>query len=559
MVYALTFTKRVQRSTGHRRGESTEDCILISQTSLSLSPLVLNIDCHANDRIRLLRCRNFTPACSNRMMRRVPLSTINFPTISSGSVRNDRRQVDRRRGEFDPINHHTRRSSRISSAMLRFERLFSPRTPTITLRCVRVSLLARVRKVFVRIDRYSRSVHRPVGVVSAASSLFQGRTVFQPSGARCTNQRIRQRQWFDHLEVVHREKSTPTLHTSSPIGKGMFLCEYVGEIVSRDSSPPPSHSLVLTEHLLLDASRMGNLARFTRPSSSSGNCFFEQWWVDGLPRMCLFTSRAVKAGEELTYNSSSPRQSRLSGRKTEKPAKMEELTEEEKSIVRETSVFLQRNLRRIRGRRAGKQRDKQEQPQQLVEGPSLLFLAQNYYHRDGEKAGQHTGTLTHRGKRSTCSLFELLFFVLDLFDLFYVHLRRSHFAQSGRCSSELIDPSCSYAQLAQLTYILNELFEAILNYKCYKSDVYPSSALKKCPLKRLFPMYYELIRKPMDLTIIRQKLDAGEYLSYQSFEDDLLLLFSNATVCSLNLLFDRDEHFSSSRVTVAKTRMSVGQ
>lgn len=119
---------------------------------------------------------------------------------------------------------------------------------------------------------------------------------------------------------------------------------------------------------------------------------------------------------------------------------------------------------------------------------------------------------------------------LDLFDLFYVHLRRSHFARTGRCSLELIDSTCSYAQLAQLTYVLNELFEAILNYKCYKSDVFPSNALKKCPLKRLFPMYYELISKPMDLTMIRQKLDAGEYLSYPPFEEDLLLLFANATV-----------------------------
>ncbi len=69
-----------------------------------------------------------------------------------------------------------------------------------------------------------------------------------------------------------------------------------------------------------------------------------------------------------------------------------------------------------------------------------------------------------------------------------------------------------------------------MNYKCQNSDIYPSNALKKCPLKRLFPMYYEIILKPIDLTIIRTKLDNGDYFSYQSFEQDLLLLFTNAIV-----------------------------
>ncbi len=44
-------------------------------------------------------------------------------------------------------------------------------------------------------------------------------------------------------------------------------------------------------------------------------------------------------------------------------------------------------------------------------------------------------------------------------------------------------------------------------------------------------MYYEIILKPIDLTIIRNKLDNGDYLSYYLFEQDLLLLFNNAIVC----------------------------
>ena len=124
-----------------------------------------------------------------------------------------------------------------------------------------------------------------------------------------------------------------------------------------------------------------------------------------------------------------------------------------------------------------------------------------------------------------------MFSFVDLFGFMYNHLRRSHYAKSGQCSVELINENCSYTQVAQLTYILQEMFDFLLNYKCQQSDIYPSNALKKCPLKRLFPMYYEIITKPIDLTMIHNKFDHGEYLSFHSFEQDLLLLFTNASVC----------------------------
>jgi hypothetical protein len=117
-----------------------------------------------------------------------------------------------------------------------------------------------------------------------------------------------------------------------------------------------------------------------------------------------------------------------------------------------------------------------------------------------------------------------------MFYLFYNHIRRSHFVKTGQYRTELIDNTCYYAQLAQLTLVLNEIFELISHYKCQNSDVTPSQALKKCPLKRLYPAYYEIITKPIDLTLIRNKLDNGEYLSFHLFEQDLLLLFKNAIV-----------------------------
>lgn len=121
-----------------------------------------------------------------------------------------------------------------------------------------------------------------------------------------------------------------------------------------------------------------------------------------------------------------------------------------------------------------------------------------------------------------------------MFYQFYNHIRRSHFVKCGQHYHELIDDTCYYAQLAQLTLILNELFELISTYKYVNKDVNPSAVLRKCPSKRLFPAYYEIITKPIDLTMIRTKLENGEYSSFDTFENDLLLLFNNAIV---NIMF----------------------
>jgi hypothetical protein len=70
----------------------------------------------------------------------------------------------------------------------------------------------------------------------------------------------------------------------------------------------------------------------------------------------------------------------------------------------------------------------------------------------------------------------------------------------------------------------------IVNYKCVNEDTTPSNVIKKCPSKRLFPAYYEIITRPIDLIMIKNKLENGEYSSFDLFEQDLLLLFKNAIV-----------------------------
>lgn len=42
------------------------------------------------------------------------------------------------------------------------------------------------------------------------------------------------------------------------------------------------------------------------------------------------------------------------------------------------------------------------------------------------------------------------------------------------------------------------------------------------------PSYYEIIHKPMDLSIIKNKLNSGQYTDPWEYVDDVWLMFNNA-------------------------------
>ena len=80
--------------------------------------------------------------------------------------------------------------------------------------------------------------------------------------------------------------------------------------------------------------------------------------------------------------------------------KMEELTPHEKEIVLETSIFLKRNLRKIKEKRELKDKNNNPQKQQIDEQPLPLFFAQNYYHpniTNETKSSKEFSHLSHKG------------------------------------------------------------------------------------------------------------------------------------------------------------------
>ncbi|CAF2743751.1 unnamed protein product [Rotaria sp. Silwood2] len=232
---------------------------------------------------------------------------------------------------------------------------------------------------------------------------------------KCSNQKIRKSQWFKHLEVFDTSKYGQGLRTTAPIAKGTFVCEYVGEIITEEkfhermanlySKDEHHYTMKLTQNLVIDAYRMGSIARFANHSCSP-NCEFQKWTVDGLQRMCMFSLRPIKAGEELTYDYNfqcfnlqaqqpcyceSSKCRGTIGTKQQPTlttttnntsvTTIQKLTQREKRMILHSSIFLLRSLKRIKEKQELRKKNNNKLKQQSdKQSTTSLFFAQNYYH-----------------------------------------------------------------------------------------------------------------------------------------------------------------------------------
>ncbi|KAL0239746.1 hypothetical protein GEMRC1_009854 [Eukaryota sp. GEM-RC1] len=90
-----------------------------------------------------------------------------------------------------------------------------------------------------------------------------------------------------------------------------FIMEYIGEVISNDlaqrrlaklvAKSSPCYLLSLGHGLVIDAKHRGSFARFINHSCDP-NCEVEVWTVDGLLRALIVSKRAIKAGEEITFD-----------------------------------------------------------------------------------------------------------------------------------------------------------------------------------------------------------------------------------------------------------------
>ncbi|WCJ43575.1 Histone-lysine N-methyltransferase SUVR3 [Euphorbia peplus] len=142
----------------------------------------------------------------------------------------------------------------------------------------------------------------------------------------CRN-RVSQRGVSVKLKIVWDEKKGWSLVADQMIPRGQFVCEYSGELLTTEEARRrqkiyddlTSHHqfasalLVVREHLPsgkaclrvnIDATRTGNVARFINHSCDGGNLSTILVRSSGalLPRLCFFSSKDIREGEELTFS-----------------------------------------------------------------------------------------------------------------------------------------------------------------------------------------------------------------------------------------------------------------
>lgn len=92
----------------------------------------------------------------------------------------------------------------------------------------------------------------------------------------------------------------------------------------------------------------------------------------------------------------------------------------------------------------------------------------------------------------------------------------------GRPPAEKMVPNPS-----KLTKHMKKLYEIVVKYKDSDGRIL-SSAFRQLPPKRELPGYYEIIKKPVDLRKIKQRIKDHKYRSLDDLENDIMLLCKNA-------------------------------
>ena len=87
---------------------------------------------------------------------------------------------------------------------------------------------------------------------------------------------------------------------------------------------------------------------------------------------------------------------------------------------------------------------------------------------------------------------------------------------------KIVDETAQKERAEKYYKILEEIFN------CCDGARPRSELFITLPSRRDYPDYYQIIRKPIDITTIRKRIDDGTYQSYKLFQQDLDLLFSNA-------------------------------
>lgn len=128
----------------------------------------------------------------------------------------------------------------------------------------------------------------------------------------CKNQPFEKRTQLNLVPCFSADNRGWGLRTTTPIARGGFVIEYVGELIDcieysnrlkleRAKGLKDLYAARVSARLYIDARRKGNMGRFIN-SSCAPNCELQLWDDEIQPRMGVFAKREISAGEEITLN-----------------------------------------------------------------------------------------------------------------------------------------------------------------------------------------------------------------------------------------------------------------
>ncbi|KAH9308305.1 hypothetical protein KI387_036216, partial [Taxus chinensis] len=132
-----------------------------------------------------------------------------------------------------------------------------------------------------------------------------------PCGDLCSNQQF-QKRLYAEVRLLRCGKKGFGLQVLQEIPKGLFIIEYVGEVLDMQAYDARQkeyalrgqkhfYFMTLDSNEVIDACVKGNLGRFINHSCVP-NCRTEKWMVNGEVCIGLFAIRDIKKGEELTFD-----------------------------------------------------------------------------------------------------------------------------------------------------------------------------------------------------------------------------------------------------------------
>ena len=125
----------------------------------------------------------------------------------------------------------------------------------------------------------------------------------------CQNQRL-QNAKFPRSSIKKAGNRGFGLYAMEDIMPDTIVAEYTGEVITTDeflertkkmTASTPFYFMSLDSDLIIDAGECGSLARFINHSCDF-NCCTEKWSVGAETRVAIKSVRAIRKGEELSYD-----------------------------------------------------------------------------------------------------------------------------------------------------------------------------------------------------------------------------------------------------------------